>query len=170
MNYGHVLFQHKCKSQFIYMHGICYCQKNLQSQFCMSPAHFKSNVHMKTTQRKNKFPSYQQLRDLAYVQGSKFAASCIRDPSNHNARQNVKVRLECIQKKLFTRDHLYLDSWNHLLILKMKRLDSTEHQNRIQHPKKMLNKSFSACKFVQTLHRVWRHHNKARTNLIHKRN
>lgn len=110
-------------------------KKNLQAQFCMSPEQFKSNVHMKTTQRKKKFPSYQQLRDLAYLQGSKFAASCSKDTSNHNARQNVKARLECIQKTLFTQDHFYLDSQNHLLMLKMKRLDSTEHQKSIQLPK-----------------------------------
>lgn len=52
--------------------------------------------------KKTNFPSYQQLRDLAYVQGSKFATHYIRDTSNLNARQNVKARLECIQEGLFT--------------------------------------------------------------------
>lgn len=66
---------------------------------CTLPVKCTYQNHSK---EKINFPSYQQLRDLAYVQGSKFAANRIRDTSNLNARKNVKARLECIQDGLST--------------------------------------------------------------------
>lgn len=111
MNYGHVLFWHKCKPQFIRMHAVCYCQtKYLQAPSYKSPAHLKSNVHMKITQSENGvFPHISKLRALAYVQGSKCAGNCVRDTNNPNARWNLKASLESIQDGLSTWDKFYLD-------------------------------------------------------------
>lgn len=48
------------------------------------------------------FPSYQQLRALAYVQGSKFADNYVKDQNNLNTRQNREAKLEYIQDVLST--------------------------------------------------------------------
>lgn len=161
---------------------------NLNLYICMVYATAKQNISKlnfvcllhttsqtyiwKPLNEKNQFPSYQQLRDLAYVQRSEFAASYITDTSNLNARQNVKARLECIQEGLFTWGHFYLDSQNYLLILMFQNEKARQNRAPAKHssPKTLLNKSFSVCKFAQTLPSIWRHHNKARTNLIHKCN
>lgn len=109
MNYGHVLFWHKRKPQFTCMHKLLPNKISPSSVLYVSCTLAVKSTYENHSKETFNFPSYQQLRDLAYVQGSKFAGDSVRDTNNLNARWYLKARLEYTQGGLTTWDNFYLD-------------------------------------------------------------